>query len=230
MNDNVFNWPTKELTIAFIRWLLIVITAFFAVYFSSNSYAASKIDHYHLYANWELSIPLVPFMVIVYMSYVLIFLVVLFVFKTPHAIKSLAYSMLVTTGVAGLIFVFFPGHLGYHRPEYVPGYNFLFEFLYVIDEPHNLFPSLHVTYATLCVMTMIHQTNKSWFHILLKTWFIIVCASVVLVHQHHLFDIASGCALAGIAYKMVFLKMVEKPERQQQQSIREGSYQSDTQL
>ena len=209
-HQKVFAWPSKELLVAFTRWFLIVFTAYAAVYYPCNSYAAKQMDYYHMYASWELSIPLIPQMIVVYLSYVAIFIVLLFVFKTPDAIKGLAYSMLVTVVVSGVIFIAFPGHLGYSRPDDVPGYSYLFRLVYSIDHPYNLFPSLHVSFAYLCVLTMIHQTQQRWFHLALKIWFAVVCTSVILVHQHHLFDIALAMILSWAVYKKVYLAVVEK--------------------
>lgn len=221
--DKVFVSPPKENLTLFAKWFPIVLGAFLVIYYSCNAYAANQLDHYHMYTDWELSIPLIPEMIFVYMSYIGVFGMVLFVLKTPSAIKGLAYSMLVTLVVSGVIFVLFPGHLGYVRPDHVAGYSFLFKFLYVIDLPHNLYPSLHVAFALLCMLAMIHQTLNSWFHIALKVWFALVCASVVLVHQHHFFDIGLAIVLAWAVYRLVYLKTAEKWVVNNSQSMREVS-------
>jgi membrane-associated phospholipid phosphatase len=210
-HQQVFTLPSRELLNAFIRWFSIVLSAYFAVYYPCNFYAARQTDYYHLYAAWELSIPLVPSMIVVYLSYVAIFGVLLFVIKTPDAIRALAYSMLAMLAISGIIFLAFPGHLGYSRTADVPGFGYLFQLVHDIDRPHNLFPSLHVSFASLCVFAMIHQTRQRWFHLSLMMWFTAVCASVILVHQHHLFDVASALILSRVVHQQVYLRMVEKP-------------------
>ncbi len=62
---------------------------------------------------------------------------------------SLAYAFLVGTLASTVVFVLFPGELGYSRPEYVAEFDFLFQLLYQLDRPHNLYPSLHVTFSSL---------------------------------------------------------------------------------
>ena len=211
-NEKVFLQPTKEFVMVYFQWLLVVLVSFFVIYYSSNSFAASQSNHYHMYMNWELSIPLFPPMIIVYTTYVFMFVLIPFVFRTLVAYRALAYSMLITIGVSGVIFILFPGHLGFVRQDFVPGYHIWFSILHAIDQPHNLFPSLHVTFACICVLTMIQQTTNAIFHFALKTWLLLVCISVVLVHQHHIFDILCGIALGWTIYKLIFIRMVESIE------------------
>lgn len=210
-HQKVFAMPTGELFTAFIRWFSVVLTAYLFIYYPCNFYAARQTDYYHLYSAWELSIPLVPSMIVVYLSYVAIFGVLVFVIKTPESIKALAYSMLVMLALSGIIFIAFPGHLGYIRTADVPDFGRLFQLVHDIDRPHNLFPSLHVSFASLCVLAMIQHTRQRWFHLSLMVWFTAVCASVVLVHQHHLFDIALAVILSGAVHQQVYLRMINKP-------------------
>ncbi len=216
-NENVFAYPSKELAAVFIRWFIVVLAAYLLIYYPCNSYAASQAKHYRLYTSWELAIPLVPPMIIIYLSYVTVFFFLVFVIKTPEAIKGLALSMLAMMVISGVIFFFFPGQLGYQRPADVPGYNTLFKLLYTIDQPHNLFPSLHVSFAYLSILAMMRQTQNKRFHLALKIWFAVVCASVILVHQHHLFDIVSGMLLSWVVYRQIYLNVAKLPARAQTQ-------------
>ncbi len=209
----IFTKPSKELTTTFLQWFAVVLSSFILIYYTTNSYAASCQERYHMYASWELQIPLVPQMIIIYLGYVGIFGVVPFVFKTPNAIKALALSMLTMLLTSGLIFVLFPGNLGYTRQANSTEYGFLFSLLYAIDKPHNLFPSLHVSFAFLCALGMIHQTKQKWFHVFMKIWFALVCLSVVLVHQHHLFDIALGMLLSWVVHRKVYLGTISPQGR-----------------
>lgn len=208
--EKIFSLPSGENSIIFLQWFSIVLSCFLIVYYSCNSYAASLSNHYHLYMDWELSIPLVPPMIIIYITYVFIFALVPLVFKSPMAFRALACSMLAIIGTSGVIFVLFPWHLGFIRQDSVPEYQFIFSLLYAIDQPHNLFPSLHVTFACICVLALIHQTSNRQFHFALKIWFLLVCVSVILVHQHHFFDVISGITLGWVVYKSVYLKVVNK--------------------
>ena len=86
----------------------------------------------------------------------------------------------------------------------------IFSLLHAVDQPFNLYPSLHITYSSLTVFAIIDQTKSRVFHAFLLFWLVLIAFSVVLVHQHHLFDIITGLVLAGIVIKFVYRKLVPK--------------------
>jgi membrane-associated phospholipid phosphatase len=212
MNDQqkTFILPSKENLKIFGKWSIVAWIAFTVVYGLCNHYASGQTELLNMYTGWELEIPLVPQMILVYLTLNILFVMVLFVLKTADSFRGLVFSILCTLGIAGVIFVIFPGHLGYERPDHVSAFAGLFKGMYEIDKPHNLFPSLHVTFSFLCIWAMIHQTSNRIFHIFMKLWFIAICASVILVHQHHIFDVVSGLALAAFGYKYVYLRVAER--------------------
>lgn len=177
--------------------------AFAVIYGWCNQQAALNPVRYSMFTEWELKIPLIPWMIYPYISLNLLFLVSAFVLKEISSIKGFCLSLIIGAVVAGLVFYFFPGQLGFVR-ETVPGYEHYFDFMFSIDHPHNLYPSLHVTYSTLAIFAMIEQTTNKIFHVLMLVWLVLISASVVFVHQHHLFDILSGFILALILYKFVY--------------------------
>ena len=54
---------------------------------------------------------------------------------------------------------------------------------------------------------MIEQTTNKIFHAFMWVWLVLISASVVFVHQHHLFDIVTGFILALVIYKLVYEKI-----------------------
>lgn len=206
--ETVFVRPTRQMLLLFWKWVIIVVSLFLLAYLGANQLATENPDRHAMYMDWELGVPLVPWMIVIYLSYVGVFLLLPMVMKKEQALVSLAYSFLASTLVATVIFVLFPGELGYHRPEYVAGFDFFFQGLYEIDRPHNLYPSIHVTFSALTAWAMVHQTNVRWFHVAILGWAVLLAASVILVHQHHLFDILTGLLLAGGCYRWVYLRFL----------------------
>lgn len=207
-SESIFVVPDREMILQFWKWVGIVLSVFLVTYLFANQMAAEKSQRYEMYTEWELEIPLVPSMIVVYLSYVAVFLFLPMVLKETQALVSLAYSFLFGILVSTTIFILFPGELGYPRPEFVAGYDYLYQTLYQIDRPHNLFPSLHVTFSSLTAFAMVHQTRARWFHLAILAWAVVIAASVILVHQHHLFDIITGLALAVCCYRLVYLRYV----------------------
>lgn len=208
--ETVFKRPDREIIIVFWKWVAIVLSVFLVMYLAANQLAAQSQNRYEMYMDWELSIPLVPWMIVVYLSYVGVFLLLPFIMKSGQAIICLAYGFLTAILVSTFVFVAFPGELGYHRPEFVAGFDFLFQTLYEVDRPHNLYPSLHVTFSSLTALGMAHQVRVEWFRKTIAGWAILIALSVVLVHQHHIFDVVTGLGLAVGCYKFVYLKRMEK--------------------
>lgn len=197
------DWPKFKVI---CLYTILATIAFAGVYGWCNLQASVNPVRYSMFTQWELGIPLVPWMIYPYVSLNVLFVLAAFVLKDISSVKGFCISMIVSVFIAGFIFYFFPGQLGFVR-ESVPGYESMYDFMFSIDHPHNLFPSLHVTYSSLAVFAMIEQTSNKAFHVFMWIWLATVAASVVLVHQHHFFDIATGFILALAMYKYVYAKI-----------------------
>ena len=193
-----------------LLWGCICFISCSSIYLSCNFFASKQIHHYPLFFDFELSFPLVPWMIYFYVSLALLLLLNVFMLKDPKVIKAFSICLIVTVLIAGLIFIIFPGRLGFTRVSHVPGYEWIFSLLHAVDQPFNLYPSLHITYSSLTVFAIIDQTKSRVFHAFLLFWLVLIAFSVVLVHQHHLFDIITGLVLAGIVIKFVYRKLVPK--------------------
>ena len=110
-------------------------------------------------------------------------------------------------GIAAVFFILFPTELGFSRTENIEGYEFMYNLLHMIDKPHNLAPSLHITYSALGAYVLSSEIKSKWLKGMIWLWFLLICSSIVLVHQHHLFDIFSGILLSFFVINFVFKKM-----------------------
>ena len=185
----------------YLLWQGLAMGTFVVVYGFCNHYASSASHHYQMYFDWELSIPHYPLMMIFYRSLDLILCLVLFALS-KKSMRDYAKTMILSVLMAAPIFLIFPAQLGFPRPVHHEHFQFLYDVLYTIDKPHNLLPSMHVTYAALGLWFIYKDLKKHVY--LLSIWFVLICASVVLVHQHHILDIPAGIILAILAYKIYF--------------------------
>ena len=170
---------------------------FFTIYYSMQRLSARRADVHHLYFGWELSIPLAPWMIVIYLSMFILFVVPLFRVSAPE-MKTLFRQIACATLVAGTIFLLFPSVSGFSR--YIPEGYFApyFEFLYEIDmAPYNAFPSLHVIYSGLILMSL-RDISDGYEKYLYMLWLILIVLSTIFVHQHHLADIIGGLAVVWI--------------------------------
>jgi len=178
---------------------------FTIVYGQSNKLASVSNTLYPMYLDWELQIPLIPWMIYPYISLNLLFITATFFLKSKESIKALCLSITWGAVIAGLVFYIFPGKLGFQRIE-VPGYEKIFNFMFAIDHPHNLFPSLHITYAWLVITAIKENSYSKLVYFFMETWRLLITLSVVLVHQHHIFDIFTGAILAHGLHRFVYRK------------------------
>jgi hypothetical protein len=79
----------------------------------------------------------------------------------------------------------------------------LLDFLFWIDVPANLAPSLHVSLMTTSALALAIERTAARACIL-AVWSIFL-ASVCLVKQHYLFDVVSGAALGLVAFQIAGL-------------------------
>jgi membrane-associated phospholipid phosphatase len=177
-------------------WAGINLLAFGALYPIVNWLTALRADTFRLYLDIERAIPFLPAWVWVYLSINLLFILPpLFLRASDMAI--LGRRMLAATVCGCVIFLVLPARLGFERvvPDDWP-YRFVFGSLFLADGPHNLMPSLHVTYAQLCIFSFLAGAIGRLARVAWIMWLVSIMASTVLVHQHHLLDVAIGLLLA----------------------------------
>jgi membrane-associated phospholipid phosphatase len=209
---NHFAWPTLARAGLYLRLLLLLTLLFLAVYVGCNWITQYRGHSWGLYTEWELAIPFVPAMIYGYAS--IAFLLALPLLYLDEArMRALAKAFALVTLIAGLCFLLVPAHLAHPRPAYVAGYNAVYSMLYQADLPHNTVPSLHIAYSTLIVLAiggMPGARRPGRTAVVLYAWLVLMCASVLLVRQHHLLDVASGLVLGWLCHRRYFGATVSK--------------------
>ncbi|MDR2113633.1 MAG: Ser/Thr and Tyr protein phosphatase [Candidatus Accumulibacter sp.] len=168
---------------------------FFIVYPTTNWLAGRRSHPYSLFVEQELGVPFVPQFIWFYLSMYVLFFFPPF-FLSPENLRRLAKELMLATGVAGVMFLIFPGRLGFSRTLPTdPFYRVFFDGLFALDPPFNLVPSLHVVYSTAIVLAISAHAGAG-VRFALHAWLVLTVASTVLVHQHHFLDVVTGLALA----------------------------------
>lgn len=195
--------PNSKIWKTYSYWLLWISVAFFAVYPLCNWLTANRTGTFNLYVESELSIPFVPEMVWAYLSLYLLFLMPPFALDQVRMDK-LGRRLIAATLFGGLIFLLLPAVLGFERtiPD-DPFYSSLFGHLFAVDLPHNMVPSLHVTFSALILFALLDGSLPPLTRIIFWGWLGLICASTVLVHQHHLLDVATGLLVAMMFHHFI---------------------------
>ncbi len=210
MSNDTMPFRANERNRAITIWGAITLIFSTVVYFGTNEIASKSEHFYKLYFEFERDIPMVPWMVYIYQSFALLIVITYFSIKSPQKIKAYSISFMSSCGIAAVFFILFPTELGFSRTENIEGYEFMYNLLHMIDKPHNLAPSLHITYSALGAYVLSSEIQSKFLKRMIWLWFLLICSSIVLVHQHHLFDIFSGILLSYFVINFVFKKMKNK--------------------
>lgn len=182
----------------FNSWLItsgLLLVLFCFVFYGIDEITTHRNDLYHLYFQWELQTPYLPFMLIIYMSVLLLPFLLPFTASTPQQIKRWGVKMSIAILIAGVCFLIMPSTLGYASPDTPSWVNS--KLLRIVTGSYNLVPSLHVALSLVTINT-IWQEVKSWGRLLVVSWGVLLSLSTLLTHQHHLLDVISGLILGWI--------------------------------
>ena len=188
--------PARRDIVVYLRWFIALIAFVIVIYGCCNWITSQRTDLLRLYFEWERSIPFVPWLVWMYLSLFTIVLLPLFALRAPE-LQVLGRRLAFATAISGVGFLLLPAQLGFERPAAVPAHEFAFGVIYFLDLPHNLVPSLHISWSGL-ILKSVHAVSFKWTRRLIEAWFLLICAAVVLVHQHHILDVLGGLLVAYV--------------------------------
>lgn len=178
-------------------WAALRLTALFAVvFYGSDLLAAQRPERWQVHADWELAIPYWPAAYPVYLSVLLVPFLPLVMVPDARQVRRWERRMAAAVLVAGVVFIVFPAELGYPRTG-AGVWEPLAALTRSISGRYNLLPSLHVT-LSLVTLHAVWPWAASAQRRALVVWFVLMVASVLVTHQHHVADIAAG-ALLGVA-------------------------------
>jgi membrane-associated phospholipid phosphatase len=192
---------------AHVRWFLalwMAVALEFVVIFGGGDFiTAHRQSRLHFYLQSELAIPLIPSMVVVYMSIYWIFLPAPFVLRSRQEINALAIALAKVILIAGMGFLLFPAQLGFPPtpsevaqldPVAAHRWGRWLLFADQLNLDYDLIPSLHVALFVTCATVYAVRAGVV-VRSTLATWAAAVAASTVLTHQHQVVDVIAGVAL-----------------------------------
>ena len=129
--------------------------------------------------------------------------------KTRAFRLTAAYVLAMLLSAA--MFLLWPGTM--ERPE-ITGHDLFSEWtrlIYRADSPTNLCPSVHVLASCFCWRgTMGNSGIPRWYRIFSFVFFLLVCASVLLVKQHALIDVPAGILFCELALQCARIFRMER--------------------
>ena len=128
-------------------------------------------------------------------------------FKDRSAYRSYIYYALWGYGAAIVVYLIYPTAITF-RPEALPGndiFTRMVAFIYSIDTPTNVLPSLHVTMAAGIALGLgaAKPFNRPLPRVILWLLALSIAASTVLIKQHSILDTFAAapiCLLGGVMF------------------------------
>ncbi|HXJ60030.1 MAG TPA: phosphatase PAP2 family protein [Verrucomicrobiae bacterium] len=185
-----------------LAWLLSAANGvwFVIVYGGCDWFTAHRNLRVPIHLPIEMSIPLVPGAVLVYMSIYALFLAGPFIIRERREFTALILALALATVVAGIGFLLVPARAAFAPPGELGIWAGLFRFADQLNLDYNMVPSLHVTFSVACVKGFARHASRVG-RILLWTWAAAIALSTVLTHQHHLVDVVTGWVLGLCSYR-----------------------------
>ncbi len=121
--------------------------------------------------------------------------------------KEMCHFIVVTDVLAKMICLFFflvvPTYIV--RPTITSNdfFSFLTQFIYKMDDPVNLFPSIHCLESYMVFRGCLNLNVSKRYKIGMGLFTVLVCLSTVFVKQHVVVDIIGGICIAEFSYQIV---------------------------
>lgn len=182
---------------------------FLLVYGGADRLTAHRAFRVPVHFQAELRLPFVPWMTVFYMSLYGLFLLAPFVLRTRREFRAAVATMVVAITIAGIGFLLLPAELAFApaREDQFGPWAGLYHVADDLNLTYNLLPSLHVTFAVICVAIFSPRAPRP-VRAILWLWAFLIAASTVLTHQHHVLDAVTGWLLALLCVRWVARRAV----------------------
>ena len=145
----------------------------------------------------ELGLPFLPAWSWVYLSLYPLLACAPLLLQREEQLRALARAVTLAILVAAPCFVLLPAEPAWPTPRVTAGpHAAAFHLADQLNLRYNLVPSLHVAFAGTCALAYA-RARGARAALAFGGWAALIAASTVLLHQHHLVDVATGAALAA---------------------------------
>jgi membrane-associated phospholipid phosphatase len=202
----LFAWPGwRHLWEALVLSLAVMVL--FLVFYGGADWVTGFRERHFVHLEFELQIPFVPASVLGYMSMYGLFLIAPLILRTRRELRALAATLSVAIIAGGIGFLLLPAELAYPEPKDLGSWQDVFEFADQINLRYNMVPSLHVALSLVCVDIFARRSGAAGA-LVFWIWGVTICASTVLLHQHHLLDVVTGAMLAIGVNRTVYVRLI----------------------
>jgi membrane-associated phospholipid phosphatase len=175
---------------------------FFSIYGGASLLARLRGARPDFHFSWELKLPFVPSLSIVYLTVPLLLLLTPFILRTWRSFTPFFLTLTAETLVGGLFFLLLPMTQAYPERVATGFFGGVFKFADRMNLDYNEFPSLHIAFAVTAAL--VFGRRCGWLgRTLFFLWAVGVIVSTLFLHEHHLLDVIGGAVLALAAVATV---------------------------
>lgn len=198
MTLSLLKKPIRKQT---VFWLAAMLSVNILAYFVTRPFT-EPLPHYEIATAFDNLIPLVPIFILPYiLAYLQWGLGYFFLFQDDmeNGIR-IARAEILAKVLVGITFCLFPTMIV--RPEVVPTglWNRLVAFIYEMDAPNNLFPSIHCLESWFVLRGTLKMKSASRAYcVVMGVMTLLVFLSTVFVKQHVVWDMLGAVLYAEFA-------------------------------
>ena len=191
----------KQLIPRYAYLPIVVCLVWNTLVYNMTRFFTNKMPHYDFSIKLDSYIPFVSSFVVIYvLSYVLWIIGFLVFAKESRSLCNEFFAAeFVCKTICLLCFVIIPTTMTRANVPSGGVLNWLTNAVYSLDQPNNLFPSIHCMESWICFRGALRC--KKVHSMYSKVWFvlaILICMSTVFVKQHVFVDIIGGIVVAEI--------------------------------
>lgn len=134
---------------------------------------------------------------------------ILFMFYDRESFTNLIFCMFSGIFVCFIVYLVWPNGLNLRVD--VPDRNIfcwmLNHFIWKVDTPGNVCPSIHVSSSTAIAAAVLHSKmyrDKPFWRVFLPLFGLLICISTLFVKQHSIVDVICGASLTLIMYIITY--------------------------
>lgn len=179
-------------------WFLGTVAAMFFVYYGNRLFS-DGLFHHNIMLPVDYKIPFIPVFIVIYVLAFPFWILsgLLVARESKETCSRVLSAVILAKIVCGVIYIFYPTTMT--RPE-VTGTDFfswLTRFIYWIDKPYNLMPSIHCMDSWFCWRGLFGcKKVPQWYKKFSLIFAILICLSTLFVHQHVIIDVPTGILMA----------------------------------
>jgi membrane-associated phospholipid phosphatase len=188
----------NRLVVRSVRAAVLLSLCLLIVYGGCAVITGGRADVGTFYFAWERRIPLVPAMVVPYVSWDVLFVACIFLCRDRRELRMLTGRTLLAIALAGAGFLIWPLRFGFERPACGGALGAMLRMVWTVDRPYNMFPSLHVAIAVILWVAFARRVR--WpINVAVHIWLVLVVFSTLLTYQHHVIDVIGGAGVGVVS-------------------------------